>query len=293
MKKSNLLLSLVVPVAFFAFSGCTALKSTGGKTGTELTYQMNPGQSFTMKAESSNELITEQMGQEVKVNMKGGSDNTFRILNTNSDGTLQCEMEFISMKQSMSTPMGENETDYSTWIGKKVMFNLSPAGGVSGFSGFELLPELTASTGEKVTGNLIQKSLQNEFFKLPDQPVKMGETWTVLDSLEIPYADSKLKQKETTVYKIAERTKYEGLDCIRIEAVSKAKISGEFVQQGMQIEMTRETTANSVIYFAIEKGMYISVETTSTANGQVYIPDAAMTIPQKMSGKSSTKVVFN
>jgi hypothetical protein len=144
-----------------------------------------------------------------------------------------------------------------------------------------------------VTGDLVQRGLRNEFFLLPSQPAKIGLTWTVADSLEIPYADSKLKQYDSTIYKIAERMEYEGLDCLKIEAVSTAKISGEFVQQGMQIEMTRTTTANSVIYFALEKGLYVSVETTSIANGQVYIPDAAMTIPQKITGKSSTKVIFN
>jgi hypothetical protein len=293
MKTSKLFLTLLVPVAFLVLSGCASLKSTGGKSGTELNYHLNPGQSYTMITEGSTSILTEAGEQSVTVDMNSSNETIYRAFAVNRDGTVILEMEYKDLKQTAKTPMGDNETDYSNWIGKKTRVNLSPKGALSEYSGFDQLPEIITATGEKVSGDMVQKSIGNQFFELPDHPVKIGESWTAKTSYDIPYGGGILKQQETTTFTVMERAKNNGLDCLKINVVGTGNLSGEFEQQGMQLELTRDTKSTGVIWFAIEKGMYVSLESVSTATGQVYVPAASMTIPQSTSAKLSLKVLFN
>jgi hypothetical protein len=292
MKKFKLSSGLLVPAAFLVFSGCATLKSTGGKSVTELTYRMNPGQEFTMTTEATTVITSENNGETYTVDMNSMNETLYRALAVNPDGTLTLEMEYKNMKQTAKTPMGDSETDYSTWTGKKTRVNISPQGALSEYGGFGQLPEITTATGEKVNGDMVQKSISNQFFELPDHPVKIGDSWTATTTNDIPYGGGTLKQEETTVFTVSEKVKKDGLDCLKISAEGTGKVSGEFEQQGMQIELTRDTKTTGTIWFAVEKGMYISMESTSASRGEAYIPAAAITIPQNISSRMSLKVVF-
>jgi len=293
MKKISLYLLLLLP-AFLLFSTVTvSAKSSPGKKTFELTYKMSQGQTFTMSTEGSTVIKTDQMGQMINVEINSASENGYRILTASPDGTMNCELEYKSMKQSAKTPNGDNSTDYSTWIGKKVQFNVAPRGTLSDFKGFDQLSEISSATGEKITGELTQKGMSNQFFELPDHAVKIGETWTVKNNSDIPYAGSTLKSEVSTIYTVIENVKKDGMDCLKIEAAGVQKLSGEFEQAGNQLELTRETKSSSVIWFALEKGMYISMESTSAGTSQIFVPAAGVTIPQEITGKSTVKVVIN
>lgn len=293
MKKIKPFLHLLVPLAFVVLSGCAALKSTGGKAGTEINYRMNPGQVFTMTTEATTVITTKNSGQTVTVDMASMNETLYRALAVNPDGTLTLEMEYKNMKQTAKTPMGDGETDFSTWTGKKTRFNISPRGALSEYAGFDQLPEITTATGEKVNGDMIQKSISTQFFELPDHPVRIGESWTVKTTNDIPYGGGTLKQEETTTFTVLEKVNMEGMDCLKINAEGTGKLSGVFEQMGTQLELTRDSKSTGTIYFAVEKGMYIFLESTSASKGQVYVPAAAMTIPQDISSKMSLKVNFN
>jgi hypothetical protein len=293
MKKFTSTALLFLP-ALLLFSTVNANgRSTPGKDKYDLSYKMSTGESFSLKTEASTVMITSQGGQDMTVEMSSANETLCRVLAASPEGIMNMQMEYKSMKQSAKSPMGDNDTDYSSWIGKKVQFSLTPKGTVSDYTGFDQLPTISGATGEKITGEMTQKGMINQFFELPDHAVKKGDTWTVATSTDIPYASSTLKSEVSTVYTVGEKVKMDGLDCLKIDAVSTQKLSGEFEQQGTQIELTRDTKSTEVIYFALEKGMYISIEATSVGNTQIYIPAAAMTIPQEIKSKQSLKVAFN
>lgn len=293
MKKNIPYVLIFLPAALILSTSCASLKSTSAKKGFELSYKMNPGQSFTMKLESSSSIKTEQMGQEINVDIIAANETGFSALASNPDGTMNFEMEYKSMKQKATSSMGENSADYSSWIGKKVEFSLSPRGAVSNFKGFDKLPEISSATGEKITGDLTQRAMSNQYIELPDHPVKTGESWTSKNSTDIPYSGGQLKSEETNTYTVTEKVKMDGMDCLKIDATGVEKLTGGFEQQGTQLELTRETKSSGVIYYALDKGMYISMEYTSTGNSQIYVPAASITIPQEIKGKLSLKVVFD
>lgn len=293
MKKIIAFLPIFLSTVLLLSPGYASAKSVPGKKTFELAYKVGPGQSFTMKSEGSSTIKSEQMGQSVTVEMSMANETAFRAIAGSPDGSMKYEMEFKSRKQSAKSEMGEGETDFSTWIGKKVGFNLSPRGVSSGFHGFDQLPVVASAAGEKVTGQMIQAGMSDQFFMLPDHPVKIGEPWTLRDSSEIPYGGSKLKKVGTTTYTAGETTNKDGMECLKIDVTAISKLSGEFEQQGNQLELTRETKSTGVIYFALKRGMYVSMESTSVGNSQINIPSASMTIPQEITSKLSLKVIFN
>jgi hypothetical protein len=287
-----LLLILLSAALVFSTSQVTA-KSAPGKKTVELSYKMSAGQTYNMISESSTSIKTEQMGESINVEMKTSNDVIYRVLEAKPDGIMNYEVEYKAMTQSAKSPMGDNESDFSAWIGKKVQFSLTPRGVLSDFKGFDLLPDISSATGEKVTGAMTQKNMINVFFELPDHPVKMGETWTVKTSEDIPYAGSTLKSEVSTTYTATETVKKDGLNCLRIDAIGVQKLTGKFEQQGTELELTRDTKSVEVIYFAIDKGMYLSIEATSTGASQIYVPVASMTIPQEITSSQTVKVTFN
>ena len=293
MKKLVSFLLIFLFTALLLSPGYASSKSVPDKKTFELAYKVGPGKSFTMKSEGTTTIKSEQMGQSITIDMVMANEAVCRVLSGAPGGNMQYEMEFKSRKQSAKSEMGGGETDFSAWIGKKVGFNLSPRGALSGFQGFDQLPAIAGATGEKVTGQMVQASMSDQFFMLPDHPVKIGETWTVKDSSDIPYGSYTLKKAGTTTYTAVETATKDGMDCLKIDVTASVKLSGTFEQQGNQLELTRETKSTGVIYFAIEKGRYINIETTSVGHSEINVPAASMTIPQEITGKSSLKVVFN
>jgi hypothetical protein len=293
MKNITLFSMIFLPAILLLSTADVSAKSTPGKNTFELAYKVGPGKSFTMKNEGTTTIQTDQMGQTMTVDMNSANETVCRVLSVTSGGTMQYEMEFKLRKQSAKSPLGSNDSDFSTWIGKKVGFNLSPQGTISDFKGFDQLPAITSAAGEKITGELIQKGMKEQFFKLPDHPVKIGETWTIKDSTEIPYAGSTLKSVTSTTYTAAEKVDKDGLECLRIDISASSKLTGEFEQQNTQIELTREIKSTGVMFFALEKGMYLSIESTSVGTSEIYIPANGSKIPQQINGKQSMKVVFD
>jgi hypothetical protein len=288
MKKMNLiLLALLVPATLVSFG------SAPGKKDIVLAYKVPAGQSFTMSTSTSSNITTEQMGQSMSIDMTSSTETAYKAVAAQADGSMQYEMEYKARKQSVQSPMGGGDTDFSTWIGKKVQFNLSPRGEVSGFLGFDQLPEISTASGEKLTGELVQKGVEQEFTKFPEGPVKMGKSWNTKDSTEVPYGGSSLKSIVETKYTPKDRVKIDGMDCLKIEFEGKESLSGTFEQQGAEIEISRQTTSTGVLIFAIDKGMVVSIEGSSTGATQIYIAAASMTIPQNMTTKSSMTVKFD
>ena len=283
---------LLVP-ALLVSTGCAKLKSTTGKAALELAYSLVPGQSFTIKSEGTQRMESDQMGQVITVDILSSNETRYQVLTKKSDGALEMESEYITMKQSAESPMGDNDTDFSSWIGKKVQFTMSPQGKMSDYKGFDQLGEIGTATGEKISGEMVEENMSSIFFELPDHPLKLGESWTENDTRDIPYGGSTLKTESKTTYTVAGKLKKDGDNCLRIDIAGLTKLSGEFEQEGMKLSLTRETKVTGIIYFSTDKGMYISTETNSEAHGVVDLPDMGVTIPQDLIGKSSAVVIFN
>ncbi|MCD6332099.1 MAG: hypothetical protein J7L89_02390, partial [Bacteroidales bacterium] len=217
----------------------------------------------------------------------------YRITGVNPEGNFIFETENTKMTQTAKSPMGDNATDFSPWIGKKLQFTLSPNGKASDFQGYDDLPVIVTATGEQATGTQAKEGVKRIFFSLPDHPVKVGDSWKDSTSTDFPFNGSTLHIKESTTYKIADQLTVDGFKCLKLEVAGLQNMSGDFEQNGMALSLTRETKTSGTILFAYEKGMYLSLDTESTAEGMVDVTAMGISIPQHIKSKSSVKVSFD
>jgi hypothetical protein len=257
-----------------------------------MKYQMAEGTKFTMTSSSEMNTIMDQMGTEVTADIHSKGEDTYIVLSADKEQGLTLEIEFGEKSQDMESPMGGGSTDFSELMGKKARFTLLQNGKVEGFEGFDKLPEITTVTGETLKGEAYQLGVRFTFLMLPDRPVKIGDTWSDIQNVDIPLGGGTLLSENNTTYTLIEETEMNGFDCLKIQVTGVSKLSGDFEQGGTPLYVERETKSSGMIYFAYKEGMFISSETESLGEGIINVPSAGIDIPQTINSKSSVTVSF-
>ena len=293
MKKtlSSIFLLFLVLAVLFSLSSA-AEKGSAAQKLYELKYQMKPGTKFVMVSTGTTETVTDQMGTEVVANIDSEGTDTYTVLSSDQEKGLSIELEMGERIQDISSAMGAASSDFSALVGKKAKFVLKADGTVEGFEGFETIPEVTTASGEVLTKDLYELGVKGTFPKLPDKPVKFGDTWNDVQGEDVPLGGGTLRSDNETVYTLAEEVEKNGMACLRIEFTDKNKLSGDFEQQGQPLTLERDTTTTGNMYFALEKGMFILYETEAKAEGTIYVQSAGIEIPQTIATKGSVTVRF-
>ena len=288
-------MKIIYPLVFIFFilggSSCSLFKSSVDKDGITLGYELSEGQEISVKSKVVGTIVSEQMGQSISVELNTATDIGFKVLSV-GDNSMDIELKFNEMSQSMESSMGSGDTDFSELIGKKASFTLSKTGESKNFKGFDELPDITNANGETVSGGMYKDVVKGIFFKLPDHTLKTGDSWTNQDTTEMPLGGGILKTVSKTIYIVTEKLVVEGDDCFKIDITTTATTGGEFEQNGTQLSMERKSTSSGHLIFAYKKGIYLSMELVSKTDGLIDIPAAGMTIPQKISTTTHTEVVF-
>ncbi len=289
MKRSILSISLLLILAAAVLAvGISSTETSATAKQYELKYKMAKGTKFVMSSEGSLESITDQMGTEVVADITGTSSDIYAVLETGDGLTL--EMEYGERTQNVESAQGSMSTDYSELVGKKVKFVLKPNGEVTGYEGFDALPEITTASQETLTADLYQLGAKGTFTRLPDKPVTIGDTWTHDETNEIPVEGNVIISTSSTTYKVVEETQKDGFNCLKIEFASKDKLEGTFQQGGMDLAMDRETNTKGTLYFAYEEGMFVFSEAEGKGEGVITVEQAGVDIPQTLNSKGTVTV---
>lgn len=293
MKKEKLsfqylcLTALIIAVIFANFAVPTLF---AGEKLYELKYHVAKGTKITMISSGEVNTVMDQMGTEVVVDSYYEAEDIFVILSANKKKGLTMEYEFGERSQGVDSAMESNSTDFSELIGKKVKFILLPNGKAEGFDGFDALPEITSSGGGELNEETYILGVKTTFPRLPDKPVKIGDTWSDTLVMDIPQGNSVLKSENNFTYKLIEETKKDGFDCLKIEMTGTSRLSGDFEQEGMLLSIEREETSTGTLYFAYKEGMLISIESESIGEGIIIVPSVGMEIPETITSKGSLTV---
>jgi len=245
-----------------------------------------------MTSSSSSEIITDQMGQTLSIQMESASKMLGKSLGIQDDNSTRMVFQYTEMSQKMTSDVANGETDYSKIINKTFTMDLGAKGEITNYAGFDDFPTITNAAGEQINGEMFQQGFKVMFLTLPEEPVKVGSSWVQDVSTELPYAGSVLKTTGTIEYKIVDKKEIDGLPCMVIESTGLLRTSGEFTQQGMEISLDRQNKSQNTIIFAYTKGLFISSESSGVTEGMVDIPAANMSIPQTIKVTSSYKVEF-
>ncbi|MBT3241860.1 MAG: hypothetical protein HN352_01845 [Bacteroidetes bacterium] len=291
MKKLHFLLSGILIICLIGSSSCAILNKSKGNDAPTLKFKIPVGQSLVFESEASSQIEMEQMGQTISISSKSTGKVKASSLEQ-LENTCKIEFETLAMTQNVESPMGGGDTDFSEILGLKTTGILSAKGVLEELEGFESYPTISTAMGEDVTPDVFKMGLEQLFFILPDEPVKKGSTWTEEISNEMPYSGGTLSTTGQMIYEVLEKIIVEGHNCFKIKGTAETKTSGTFEQQGTEIILNRTTKINSDIIFSIDKGMYLSTVTSTITDGIIDVPAANMTMPQKITGKSSVKVIF-
>jgi len=292
--KRSVQLILIVFVCFL-ISSCAAKRYEifgSAEKGFILTYHPEASTKFTIVSSATSEIVMDQMGTEVVVNVEGEGEDSYEVISVDNEAGITFELEYGERSDNVESPAGSGSTEYSELVGKKVKFVVSPLGKASRFEGFENLPEITSALQETITKDQYILGAKGAFPMLPEKAVKFGDTWTETDEQEIPASGGKFKIISNVTYKLIEEARKDGFDCVKIEATGTIKTTGSGETEGMSFTLEREANATEVIYFAYRKGMYISREGSSMQEGIVSFESIGMEMPQKITGKSSVIVKF-
>jgi len=293
MKKEKLsipllcLTFLITAVIFVNFAVPTLF---AGEKSYELKYQLKKGIKFTMTSTGEVNSVMDQQGTEVLTDIYGEAEDFYVVLSSDKKKGLLLEYEFGERSQDIDSAMGSDSTDFSELIGQKVKFVLLPNGKVEGFEGFDSLPEISTGTGDELTEETYVLGVKTTFPLLPDKPIKIGDTWSDNQIMDVPSGGSILNLEFNFTYTLIEETEKDGFDCLKIEMKGVSRLSGDFEQGGMPLSIERETTSTGTLYFAHKEGMLISSESESIGEGIIDVPQAGMVIPQSMVTKESLTV---
>jgi hypothetical protein len=287
---SFLFLTMLVMTLFMV--NCAVPTKISGQKLYELKYQFPEGTKFTMTSTGDVSSITDQMGTEVVADIYGEGEDSYVVLSADKEKGLTLELEYGQRSQTVDSTAGSNSTDFSELIGQKVKFVLLQNGKVEGFEGFDNLPEITTSTGEVLTAETYKLGVHATFPLLPDNPVKIGDSWSDIQDIDIPSGDNILLSENNFTYTLIEETVKDGFECLKIAVKGVVKLSGNFEQGGTPLYIERETKSAGTLYFAHKKGMLLSIETESTGEGVINVPSAGIDIPQTITSKSSVTVRF-
>jgi hypothetical protein len=291
MKTRKLLYPLILTAITILGSNCAIFKKSADNGPFTLRYKFSPGQEFVITSDVKSDFVTEQMGQSMSVDMGSKTVLGFNVLAQEED-TYRIEMEFADMEQTVDSPMGGGETDYSELMGKKTSFSVGGTGETDNLEGFAELPTITNASGETINGEMYEQVVGASFSKLPEEPVKPGDSWEDSFSRDMPYGGGTLKTEAQYTYLVSEKVNIDGEDCLRIEITGSGKTSGTFEQQGMLIGIDRTSKSTGHMFFAYKKGMYLSSEVISKTDGIVNIESMGMEIPQTINSTTKTTVEF-
>ena len=253
MRKINLTaLPLALLVITALLVNAAASDPAAGQKQYDLKYQLERGTKFIVKSTGTTTIVTDQIGTEVTADIESSGENIFTVLATDPIKGLTLEIEFGEGKQEMISTAGSAETDFTPLVGKKAKFMLHANGEVDNYEGFGVLPEIFTATQETLTKDLYELGMKANFFKLPEKPVKIGDTWTDTDATDIPLGEFTLKSEDETTYKVIEEVKRDGHDCLKIESNGVSHMSGDFEQNGTPLTLDRETKTKGHFIFCLQ-----------------------------------------
>jgi len=280
-------------VILFLF-GCASKKSFWGdeKTGFILAYKLDKDQVMQYDNTGSVGMSMEMMGQTMDINIDFGAKYTLKGNGINAEKNLVSKVTIDDMKVGISSMQGDLNPDMSKVKGKSFDLTFTPKGKELDFSGIE---DLKIDMGQMSGGEQsIKGYFQDMFSNLPDQPIKIGTTWTSKDVQTTPQTGIEVTTTSESTHKLIGFEKVDGYECLKIEskATGTQEGSGDMEQTGMHLETEGDVETETIWYFAYKKGVLVKAISDVFTEGTFAISGPQnMTIPMTSETKAEIKLI--
>lgn len=284
---------ICVPAAILAAvialgAGCGGRAGAGapGK-GMSLEYKMPKGETLTYRtvSESMQKMKVQGMDMEISSDKK----LVFSVKSKGTEGDdLLLGVTVDSLDAGTTSMQGNISADATGIIGKSFDMLLSPLGIESGLSGADTLEYDMGMAGKRS----ISPDFQGVFPDLAGRSVKVGDTWSAADTLNIHEGGGNIELVLNSVNTLAGFEKVDGLDCARVSAVVTGTLKGEGRQGGARMAFDGTFDGDETWYFAYKKGILVKSSSESTVQNTVTITGPQeMEIPVTQTIKSETVLV--
>jgi hypothetical protein len=262
----------------------TLFINAGAQEKYSLIYKFEKGKSYEYKNDMSVESIQEVMGNEMKVSMDGFFLGVYFIESVSPDGGSTC---LYSLKDAKihTVGMGSDTTitlPKDTFDTTRIVFAKN---------GKTISNEATDTSSTKKKKGMVGNLENTKMFELPQNPVAVGETWTVNSTDTTDVSGGQLVTITNTTYTLTGIEEMLGHKCLRIEYKGTNETTGKMNQMGMDmfIEGTGEPVGTA--WFDAELGLVIKTQSVmSTEMTMAMTGQNQMTIP--MSQKISMTQTF-
>lgn len=201
------------------------------------------------------------------------------------NGNQRLTVTIDSLEAGMTTPQGDFTADPAAALGKSFEMTLSATGKELDITGADLIQYAVGAAGQRS----VKPDFQAIFPDLPGNPVKIGDTWTTADTLDVDESGMKLKLATTYVNTFEGVETLDGVECARIRSATTGTVTGEGEQQGAPVVVDSKMEGTDLWFFAYKQGMLAKLTSELSMNGNVTVGGAqGMVIPMKQQMKTET-----
>lgn len=268
-------------ILFTVFFGCAAKKPIWGdpKTGFILNYRLASGQTWAYHTTTKQSTNMEMMGQPIDIETDILFNYSLKGIGSDEQKNLLAEVSIDTANITADSPQGKQTFDLSPLIGKNFGLTLSPMGEELQYSGIDSLPEI--DFGQMSGGKRNARSFfLNPFPNLPQNPIKIGETWTVIDERTMPQGSMEITVKTESTNIIEKLEFVDSMECLKINIQSTGTLDGAGQQMGMDMIFEGDLESTATMYFAYKKGIFVKLTSEQFAEATIAVTgQTSMTIP--------------
>lgn len=273
--KSRSVRTIVFTALFMIISGLySVIYSQSGAAEVKLTYNYPAVTGVNYMVSTVMAQVMDIQGQTMQNDVNSAFGFSVRGAG-NQDANLKLEIVVDTLGQTTMSPMGGSGGAVSDVKGKSCFVVVSPDGKMIDLTGAEEFKYVVDGTGESNLG----QALADFFPRLPDKPVKAGDTWTVQDSVMSKSPSSSMKIVFKSEYRLESIENTDGVEIAKISINNEGKIAQSISAQGMDLYLSGPFTSTSDFTFAVKEGYFQQQTTNMKMTGDLEIPSMSMVMP--------------
>lgn len=220
--------------------------------GYKLKYSYNQGDTY--RYENSTKLANnmEVMGQEMKTSTDISLSTKFNVESVQSNGNMALISSIDSGKVTANSPMGNNTMSLDMLADKKMRLIVSEKGKVI------TREEIDTVEAAAVTGMANREVVY--FLHFPENNVKIGETWTSLDTNTVTAMGGKMLNIINSTCTLTGKENKLGYDCLKIDYTGDVKNEGNIAAMGQSLFIEGTGKVTGAFYFEPDRGIIIQSE---------------------------------
>jgi hypothetical protein len=269
---------LAIAVAAGLLPGCAAKKAVQAEVeAVTMEYRLPDAKPVIYRQDQSGTQTMEIMGQ--YVNMDTRKAMTYTIVPGEvKDSGQRLTITIDSLQAGVTTPQGDFSADAASVLGKSFDMTLSATGKELDMTGAEVIQYSIGAAGQRS----IKPDFQAIFPDLAGNAVKIGDTWTSADTVDIEEGGMKLRIATANVSTFEGLETMDGLECARISTAGTGTVKGEGEQQGAAVVLDSQMKSTDLWFFAYKQGMLARWTSDVSMEGTITVGGAqGMAIPMK------------